>query len=388
MIPDPNSRLFQRLRKPSLGLGLNLSLSGSGSAFNPATLFGASDSGFLASFLDINNVRQDGNGITAGAVASPIGLLFDESKALLVGAEKIVNGDFSSGTGWSVSTTNTVISGGKCTLTAGLTGFVNRTDTSLVAGTLYQIQFTISNYVAGTVKPYLQGAVVLGVDVSANGTFTQYILANTTSATSQAGLWFTSTFTGELDDFSVKPVAGNHAQQVTGSLKTTLRQSGAYYMNGDGSDDNLLGTAVAGAANTIAARLTVPASIAATQAIMGEQASTSTRLFLALNTSGNICGGVGSDSTATILGSADLRGTTGVAVLVADGTTVTLYWNGAVAYTGAQNGNPSTTIPFRYGALNNNGTAANFCPADIYKLFSINRALTATEIARLSATWR
>jgi hypothetical protein len=156
----------------------------------------------------------------------------------------------------------------------------------------------------------------------------------------------------------------------------------------DALDDHLLGAARCGSGdNSLAVKTTVPASLAGTQVIAGLSGSSTARFFIGVNTSGFLCAGVGNDSTTTIVGSTDIRGTTGVAMLVEEGSTVTLYWNGVVQYTGALSGAPSTTIPYCYGSLNNNGTAGSFYGGDIYGVISLQRAFTAGERTSILSYW-
>lgn len=124
--------------------------------------------------------------------------------------------------------------------------------------------------------------------------------------------------------------------------------------------DNVSVKAISGQNNFIQVRTTVPASVASTQAIAGTSGPSAHRLFVGINTSGFACGGVGDNSSTTIVGTTDLRNTEADIALTFDGTTVRLIVNGAVEYEGAQAGAPTTSIPFRVGALNNNGTGGSY----------------------------
>lgn len=158
---------------------------------------------------------------------------------------------------------------------------------------------------------------------------------------------------------SLKHIPGEHARQTGASTLRPVRQAeGAKF---DGSDDNWLSGYLAAAGNNfLMARTTVPASLAATQLVAGASGSSANRFFVGINTSGFACGGVGSDSTSTIVGDTDLRGTEADIGITCDGATVRLLVNDAIEYEAAQNSTPTTTIPFRFGAYNNNGTAGSF----------------------------
>src|SRR5690606_505897 len=87
----------------------------------------------------------------------------------------------------------------------------------------------------------------------------------------------------------------------------------------------------------------------ASKIVMGSRAATDTRAFIGTDAAGLLAAGVGADSTTTIKGGSDIRGTTGVGALVYSASGVELYWNGVSVYSGALNGSPNTTIPLRLG---------------------------------------
>lgn len=182
---------------------------------------------------------------------------------------------------------------------------------------------------------------------------------------------------------SLKAIPGNHGQQGTGSLKPLRQSAGA---KGDGGDDNLLTPYLAAnGANFLGVRTTVPASLAATQVILGASGPGANRVFLGIDTSGHACGGVGSDSTTTIVGTSDLRGTQADIYLTFDGTTVRLIVNGVVEYEAAQNSTPTTTIPFRLFANNSNGTAASWYAGYIKEAVVGLEFITAARAAQISS---
>jgi len=170
---------------------------------------------------------------------------------------------------------------------------------------------------------------------------------------------------------------GNQAVQATAGFKPAYQAAGAKF---DASDDNLLtGYLAQAGANCIIAYVDVPATLAATQVVAGASGASANRVFVAFNTSGQLCAGVGSDSTTTVVGTTDWRGQTVVVALSFDGTTVNLYAGTASEYSAAQNSTPTTTIPFRIGALNNNGTAGSFCAHYVKRLLVARQALTLAQ---------
>lgn len=173
---------------------------------------------------------------------------------------------------------------------------------------------------------------------------------------------------------------GNHCIQTTSAARP-LRKTGGF-LRFDGSDDNLLTTLNPSASMTLVAKL-LPAT---TGQIFGSLAGADTRSFLTISSS-KLAGGVGADSTSTIVSAGNVAGSIGVAALTYNGTTVKLYWNGVEVYSGAQNGSPNTTVPYRIGALNTSGTASSWGAHDFYRALAINRALSASEILALTNFW-
>lgn len=91
-----------------------------------------------------------------------------------LGSELVENGLFDGDTGWQEAGNNWTIAGGTaCYTLADGAGVLYQTIAGLTAGAIYQLTFTISNYVAGTLTPFLWGNT--GAAVSANGTYTQLI---------------------------------------------------------------------------------------------------------------------------------------------------------------------------------------------------------------------
>ena len=121
-----------------------------------------------------------------------------------LGPEIITNGDniqeseWTLGVGWSVSN-------GKLVADTNSNSACEQSD-SFTTGKTYKIVFTVSNYVSGQVRPQLTGSgSANGQNVSANGTYTQYIvaIANHNKFRFQAT---SNNFTGSISNVSVKQV--------------------------------------------------------------------------------------------------------------------------------------------------------------------------------------
>jgi len=112
------------------------------------------------------------------------------------------------GTYW-VTAAGWVISGGKA-IGSGTTANLRQVDI-LTVGTTYKVRYEISNYTSGSVRIELGDDNAMGETVSANGIYEEYIAASTTYAQFDA----ITSFTGSLDNISIKPVnAKNHATTV------------------------------------------------------------------------------------------------------------------------------------------------------------------------------
>jgi hypothetical protein len=187
----------------------------------------------------------------------------------------------------------------------------------------------------------------------------------------------------ELDNVSAKLIPGNHGTQSTGAAKPTRQAGGAKF---DGSDDNLLTTYYAGSgSNFIVALVTIPASIPVAQVVIGAHGGGADRSFLSVNTSGFAYFGLGSLAGGAQVGTTDIRGTETVIGLSFDGSTARLFVGSSMEYSGAQSGSPTTTVPYRLGALNSSGTAFNFFAGSIKKIVAGREHLTLARYLQIRA---
>lgn len=164
-----------------------------------------------------------------------------------LGSEKVSNGTFTgSASGWTVGS-GYAYSSNAVSHTSNGTAVLSQ-NVNAIAGQFYLVNYTVSALTVGTVQVTLGG--VTGISRSANGTYTDYIVA-----TSSGSLQFTPSNTARftLDNISVKQmtsgsvqVAGTsyfgdqmtiYASQSNGSPGTTkmlnLENAGGYtYING------------------------------------------------------------------------------------------------------------------------------------------------------------
>lgn len=120
-----------------------------------------------------------------------------------LGVDLVTNGSFATDTAWTKGTGWTINNG--AAIATASSDIISNTgySTALPANKTVVIQFTISGYSGGTIRPILAGGTAVnGTFISGNGTFTQ-VLANTTNLYIRFG---TSAFTGSIDNISVREV--------------------------------------------------------------------------------------------------------------------------------------------------------------------------------------
>jgi hypothetical protein len=214
-----------------IGLG---SVAGFGIApFEPYSLFENGEQGAWYDPSDFSTLFDDSAGTTP--VSAPgngadvwVGLMLDKSKGLVLGSELVTNGDFSSGTtGWTFYQSTLSAVSGKLRVTAlgGAPGAYQ--SISIVSGRTYEITFDIDVGTVGT-GAYFVGNTGLGgpYTISASGKQTFRFLSTTTNA---AFLFYIHRVSGatpgqyfDLDNVSVKELAGNHAFQTNDPKRPKL----------------------------------------------------------------------------------------------------------------------------------------------------------------------
>jgi len=199
-------------------------------------LFAAGRVGGMWDMGDTSKLFQDSATLTTPVTApgQTIGLVLD-SKSTTVDATVITNGDFSVGTGWTMPAGVSISSGAlRCTAASG---YVYQNAASMTSGDVYKVTYTVSNYSGGSIKAYVNASAVFSFTVSANGVSTGYIRAG--SSNREVGFSLIG-FTGDIDDFSVCRVPGNHATQPTAGLRPLYQVDGGYgSAQFDGANDLL-----------------------------------------------------------------------------------------------------------------------------------------------------
>lgn len=135
-----------------------------------------------------------------------------------LGSDTIVNGVFAADTNWTKDA-GVTIAAGVATWTAAADDSGLSQAQSLTAGTIYKIVFTVSGYTAGGLYPsFTGGTLVTGTEVTANGTYTQYLTAVTGNTTIEFASNGAST-TLNIDNVTMQALA-NYTGPATGELWT------------------------------------------------------------------------------------------------------------------------------------------------------------------------
>lgn len=132
-----------------------------------------------------------------------------------IGSELVVNGNYDNTSDWTISGGNAEISNGKLNFNnAANYGTSVRNSATVVSGKTYLVEFTISDYSSGAAQMRLGSQ--FGTSRNANGTYTEYIVANATEIRLYSS---SSNTTLSIDNVSVKQVdPNNNWTVINGSI--------------------------------------------------------------------------------------------------------------------------------------------------------------------------
>ena len=179
-----------------------------GSRFSPSSLFSSGEQGVWYDPSDLTTMFQEPEGTTPAVIGQPVGLMLDKSQGALLGSEVITNGDFATDSDWGLGN-DWSIAGGVASATSSTNDNL-RQNRTLVDGKAYLITFTIVSISSGAVLARFGGDTqVSSEEFSEVGTHTVILEANSTSVSFL--IRSRDSFTGSIDNVSVKEVSGNPA---------------------------------------------------------------------------------------------------------------------------------------------------------------------------------
>lgn len=190
--------------------------------FNPRKLFRNSEQGVHYDPSDLSTLFQDSAGTTpVTAVEQPVGLMLDKRLGLVLGANQVLNGDFSAGTTNWITGSGVSISGGAASSNGALT-IANENlltqDLFSTAEKLFECRATVTRLSGGF--HFRPGGVNSAV-VAESGEIVRRVSAGAANAfrivTAAGG------FVGTIDNISVRELPGNHAFQTTAIDRPILR---------------------------------------------------------------------------------------------------------------------------------------------------------------------
>lgn len=190
---------------PAIGVGIGLPFwSGGGVQFNPAMLFATGQQGAWYEPSDFATMFQDVAGSTpVTAVEQPVSVMLDKRLGLVRGPELVA------GQTWSSSGVGAVGGVNRVTFMAATAGS-GGASAMIVVGKFYEITYTISGIVNGSIGLDVGGGAA--VQRAANGTYTErkYASASGTLTASCAGTVTDGVFVIN----SCKLIDGNHVKAV------------------------------------------------------------------------------------------------------------------------------------------------------------------------------
>jgi hypothetical protein len=122
-------------------------------------------------------------------------------KQIIGGQEYVTNGNFTSSSGWTLGS-GWSISGGQAVASSSSAAISQTAAITIVSGVTYTLTYTVSSFSAGTITPSIGGTA--GIARSANGTYTETIVAGSTQAIAFTGA---SSFTGDITAISINDPA-------------------------------------------------------------------------------------------------------------------------------------------------------------------------------------
>jgi len=131
-----------------------------------------------------------------------IGLGLNQQNMPELGPNLAVNGGFDADTDWTKDTGWTI--GGGVASHSGADGSIYQTTASVIQGITYRVEVTVTNYVGGTLIPFLRGTHS-GLNITSNGEHTVDVVAGA-DATFVINFFALLSFEADIDNVSVREV--------------------------------------------------------------------------------------------------------------------------------------------------------------------------------------
>ena len=239
----------------SFGFGFGFPKNYVAALFNtPASLFTTGVNGAWYDPSDFSTMFQDAAGTTpVTAVGQPVGLMLDKSKGLVLGSEKIVNGDGTSLTGWSNGNNWWVVSNGRFYHASSSTyNELSQTFTT-TQGVKISFDYEVVSGVAEFFYVKNDNSVITNT-LTGVKTFTAILPAGIKQVGFNRSSGSTAAF--YIDNISVRELPGNHAFNPSGNSANFPVLSARYNLltkTEDFSDAawTKIGSATTPSANTI-----------------------------------------------------------------------------------------------------------------------------------------
>ena len=202
-------------------------------------LFVNGEQGFWFDPNDLSTMFKDSVGTTpVTAVGQPVGIILDKSKGLVLGSEKVVNGNFASDTAWTKAAAVTITNGNAILNNAGGNPTLSQ-NVGLTAGKWYEVTINVTEVTSGVSSFRIYGTG--GNDIIFNLTSAGIYKAKVRARSDATGLIGVagSSIIMKISSVSVKELAGNHAYQTTSSMRPLLVAS-PQRLDYDTVDDKLI----------------------------------------------------------------------------------------------------------------------------------------------------
>lgn len=393
-----------------LGIGIGISAQSGRAPWSPAGLFASGEIGFVYPMVPGLTLFQDASGtVPVTAAGQPVGLLLDVSKGLMLGPELVANGAFDTDTsGWTTASGSLTVDGQKGKLqNSGAVSATSSTPITTIAGKTYALSAVVQSVtgVDANVRVYVgttPGGLNLLSLATNNGDKNErtlsgiFVATGTTTYVSLSNRAITEAIS-TFDTISVRELPGNHLTQPTALNRPIyqLDSNGLGHLAFNGTNQWMVAASFAWGSDKASLCLGERFSGAASGALLELSATVATNAgsfnLLAQETGddystrsrGDAAVDVNQRATVTRGAAPDTAVLSARHDIAGD---LTELWRNRVKTvnaTGDKGAGNFGNHPLYIGAR---GGSTLFFSGNLYALTSINRLLSAAELAQLE-TW-